>query len=80
MSTSSTTMELDDPRELPGHEAGRQRLVNAMSNADHFGGRLQVRGHWEHDTFIVVALRYWDTEYDCWTSDLGAGGWSVVGA
>ena len=60
-------IEVEDAYMLPGHQAGRQQLLNFAARHD-APGRLLVEGVWRHDTFVVERVAVWDAEpgWECW--------------
>ncbi len=68
--TVAKTLTLSDPRDLPGHERGRQALVTAL-HGEHCA--VKVTGRWEHDTFIATRIEdVYDDDEGCWASEYGS--------
>ncbi len=68
--TQPRTLTLDDPRDLPGHERGRQALITAL-HGEHCA--VKVTGCYRDDTFVVSCIEdVYDGDEGCWASEYGS--------
>src|SRR5436305_13967819 len=68
--TTVQTLILDHALDLPGHEHGRQALLNALHGENL---PVKVTGEYRRDTFVVTTIEdVYDADEDCWASEHGS--------
>lgn len=76
MSTATEIRDLDRADLLPGHQDGRQALIDKLHGLAHVP--VVVAGHFDNDTFVVVKFAviqtdedggYWYGDEDVWGAE-----------
>lgn len=65
------TLTLESALDLPGHEFGRRRLVDALLGE--VDCAVSVSGDYDEDVFVVARIEdVFDVEEGCWASEYGS--------